>query len=66
MRDQEKAKDPGKWVESIIKNFINQSPENTVKNQANDKAWDDPLVGFSRGDDPIYQAYKEEHIRPFH
>ncbi len=60
-----KMKKPAKWVESIIKDFINRSPENTLKNPANDKAWADPLVGFSRGDDPIYQSYKE-HVGPFH
>ena len=66
MKEELKGKDLGKWVEGIIKDFINHSPENTVKNPTNDKAWDDPLVGFSRGDDPLYQAYKEEYIGPFH
>ena len=66
MKGNEKTQDPGKWVEGIIRDFINHSPENTVKNPANDKAWDDPLVGFSRGDDPIYQLYKEEAVGPFH
>jgi hypothetical protein len=66
MIGNEKVKDPGKWVESIIKDFINHSPENTLKNPAKAKAWDDPLVGFSGGNDPIYQAYKEEYVGPFH
>ncbi len=66
MKEKQKTKDPGKWVESIIKDFINHSPENTLKNPAKAKAWDDPLVGFSGGDDSIYQAYKEEYIGPFH
>ncbi len=65
MQEDLKKKDPAKWVESIIKDFINRSPENTLKNPANEKAWADPLVGFSRGDDPIYQSYKE-HVGPFH
>jgi hypothetical protein len=66
MIGNEKVKDPGKWVESIIKDFINHSPDNTLKNPAKAKAWDDPLVGFSGGNDPIYQAYKEEYVGPFH
>jgi ferredoxin len=66
MKEELKTKDPGKWVESIIKDFINHSPENTLKNPAMGQAWDDPLVGFSGGDDPIYQAYKEEYVGPFH
>jgi len=58
-------KDAALWIEAVIKDFISQSPENTLKNQANDKAFDTPVVGFSRGDDPIYQAFKE-HVGPFH
>lgn len=65
MQEDPKMKNPAKWVESIIKDFINRSPENTLKNPANEKAWADPLVGFSRGDDPLYQSYKE-HVGPFH
>jgi epoxyqueuosine reductase QueG len=53
------------WAEAVIKDFINLSPENTLKNAGRDKAWADPLVGFSRGDDPIYQSYKE-HVGSFH
>ena len=65
MKEEERKENPGKWVESIIRDFINHSPENTLKNAANEKAWADPLVGFSRGDDPLYQAYKV-HVGPFH
>ena len=53
------------WAEAVIKDFINLSPENTLKNAGRDKAWADPLVGFSRGDDPIYRSYKE-HVGAFH
>jgi len=53
------------WITKVIKDFINHSPENSLNNATNDKAWGDPLVGFSGGSDPIYQSYKE-HIGPFH
>jgi epoxyqueuosine reductase QueG len=43
---------------------VAQSPENSLKNQAGEKAWDEPLVGFSAGDDPLYAQCKE-HIGPF-
>jgi epoxyqueuosine reductase len=59
------SKKPAAWVESIIKKFIQESPENTLQNQANEKAFEDVLVGFSGGDDPIYTAYKE-HVGDFH
>jgi epoxyqueuosine reductase QueG len=65
MQTSRRIQDPAKWIETMIKDFINKSPENTLKNEKNDKAWADPLVGFSRGDDPLYQEYKE-HIGPFH
>ncbi|KPK87242.1 MAG: 4Fe-4S ferredoxin, partial [Deltaproteobacteria bacterium SM23_61] len=45
---------------------MNRSPENTLKNPTDEKAWDDPLVGFSSGEDPLYQQYKEKYIGPFH
>ncbi len=54
-----------KWIEDSVKDFIGTSPENTLKNQNNDQAFEKPLVGFSKGDDPLYQAYKE-HVGPFH
>lgn len=65
MKGTYKLNDKAEWLETVIKDFINKSPENTLKNPANDKAFDDPLVGFSRGDDPIYEAFKE-HVGPFH
>ncbi|NIS62390.1 MAG: epoxyqueuosine reductase [Proteobacteria bacterium] len=52
-------------MESTIKSFINNSPENSLKNEENDKAWMDPLVGFSSGDDPLYQGFKE-YVGSFH
>jgi len=61
----EQPSDLANWVENIIREFINTSPENTLRNEADEKAWDDPLVGFSRGDDPLYEDYKK-HVGPFH
>jgi epoxyqueuosine reductase QueG len=48
------------WIESVIKRFVNESPENSLKNKANEKAWAEPLVGFSSGADPLYQFYKKD------
>jgi len=52
------------WIEKIVKDFIATSPENTLQNLNNDKAFEMPLTGFSRGDDPLYEAYKD-HVGPF-
>ncbi|MBW2562224.1 MAG: epoxyqueuosine reductase [Deltaproteobacteria bacterium] len=54
-----------RWIEKVITDFIQTSPRNTLKNENDDKAWETPLVGFSRGDDPLYEAFKE-HVGPFH
>ncbi len=47
-------------IEALIKNFVNNSLENSLRNGANDKAWGNPLVGFSSGDDHLYQFYKRD------
>jgi len=57
--------DPGAWVAELISDFIDLSPDNTLANQAGDKAFAHPLVGFARGDDPLFEAYKD-HVGPFH
>jgi len=46
------------WLKSTIKSFI-RSPENSLKYK-NEEAWADPIVGFSGGDDPLYQFYKAD------
>lgn len=60
-----KIDNPSAWVSSLIKDFTATSPLNSLKNAANEKAWDEPLVGFSNGDDPLYTLYKEK-VGPFH
>jgi epoxyqueuosine reductase QueG len=57
--------DPASYIESIIRGFIENSPENTLQNQAQEKAFENPLVGFSSGDDPLYEAFKE-FVGPYH
>ena len=52
-------------IESVIKVFVETSPENSLKNSANERAFDTPLVGFSSGDDQLYQDYKT-HVGSFH
>ena len=61
----DRSKDPAAWVESIVKEFIRESPENTLQYKGDEKAFEEVLVGFSRGDDPVFAAYKE-HVGEFH
>ncbi len=53
------------WLKEIIGEFIMSSSENTLKDPLNEKAWDGFLLGFSSGDDPLYDEYKG-HVGPFH
>jgi epoxyqueuosine reductase len=55
----------GEWIKHIIKSFISDSPSNTMEDGSNEAAWDDALVGFASGADPIWQQYKE-YIGAFH
>jgi epoxyqueuosine reductase len=47
------------------RDFIAHSPHNSLQNAADEKAFGKPLVGFARGDDPLFEAYRE-HVGPFY
>ncbi len=49
----------------IIEDFLHTSPENSLKNASGEPAWEEALVGFSSGADPLYQEFKEV-VGPFH
>jgi epoxyqueuosine reductase QueG len=53
------------WIENVILDFIENSPENTLQGSFHEKAFENPLVGFSSGDDALYESYKEV-VGPFH
>jgi epoxyqueuosine reductase len=57
--------EPSVWIKTVIKDFIDHSRENTLKNTDNERAFETPLIGFSRGDDPLFEAYKD-HVGPFY
>jgi epoxyqueuosine reductase QueG len=59
------SSDLSAWLRDAIADFINRSPENNLKDKDNEKAFEDCLVGYSRGNDPLYEAYKE-YVGPFH
>jgi epoxyqueuosine reductase QueG len=52
------------WVRGLISAY-GASPANTLRDATNETAWASPLVGFARGDDPIFEQYKEV-VGPFH
>ena len=53
------------WIKDLVRDFIVTSTHNTMRNHTEDPAWDDALVGFASGADPIWQQYKE-YVGPFH
>ncbi len=55
----------GNWVKDLIQDFIATSPDNSMRNEAGEPAWDGALVGFASGVDQIWQQYKE-YVGAFH
>jgi ferredoxin len=53
-----------RWVAKIIGDFC-ASPANTMENPAGEPAWGPPLVGYARGDDPLFEGLKTD-IGPFY
>lgn len=61
----DKSKEAAVWIREGISRFA-ASEENAIEpGGVPEKAWDEPLVGFSRGDDPLYRYFKED-IGPFY
>jgi epoxyqueuosine reductase len=52
-------------ITALIRDYTANAATNSLHLLSKEKAWDEPLVGFSRGGDPIYEQYKE-NIGPFH
>ena len=52
-------------IEKIITDFIQTSPENTMRMDPDEPSWEEALVGFSSGNDPVFESFKE-HVGEFH
>lgn len=48
------------WIEDAIKSYGATSAENSLGNAAHERAWGEPLVAFSNGDDSLYQKLKAD------
>ena len=55
--DRKTGSGRGRWIEKTIKEFA-ESGENSLRNESNEIAWEEPLIGFSQGDDPLYAQLK--------
>jgi epoxyqueuosine reductase len=49
----------GDWIQNMIIEFF-QSNENNNGYHANEKIFDNPIIGFANGNDSIFQEYKDD------
>jgi epoxyqueuosine reductase len=49
---------PLAWVETLIRDFLNTCPDNTMGPGTEEKSWDESVLGWARGDDPVFQEIK--------
>ena len=59
------SKDPATDIEDLIKTFVAESPQNDLSAAMPEKAFDPPLVGYSKGSDRLYDVYVA-HIGDFY
>ena len=57
--------EPAAWLENVVYDFIEHSTENTLQGAFQEKAFENPLIGFANGADPIFESYKQ-HVAPYH
>lgn len=55
---------PAACIEGVVQGY-RQCSKNTLQDSLDELAWAAPLVGFSRGDDALFEWYKEI-VEPFH
>jgi ferredoxin len=64
-QDKNDKNDPASWIETAIREFCETSPENDMHYPEHEPLTDEPLVGFSAGDDPLYGKLKQDIGAPF-
>ncbi|HWQ68171.1 MAG TPA: epoxyqueuosine reductase [Methanospirillum sp.] len=50
---------PPQWISDLITNFLQNSSENFLNPLTQERIWGTPLVGFCRGDDPLFQEFQD-------
>lgn len=48
------------WVRDIVVGFISDPRNNNLTGMDGERAWDEPLVGFAAGSDPLFAFFKED------
>jgi len=49
----------------VIRDFVEESPLGRLKDLDGSRIWDEPLVAYADGDDPLFELYREV-VAPFH
>jgi epoxyqueuosine reductase QueG len=57
--------DAAERIRDCIRQYTASGENNLHLEGCREPAWEEPIVGFSRGDDPLFRAFKED-IGPFH
>ena len=60
----DELEDKGAWIRGLIEGFL-QSPENTLGNGVEDRAFGPAIVGFAGGNDPLFGEMRKD-IGPFY
>ena len=68
-QDRERFRsNPSRFIEESIRAYVASSPANRLRSFGGTPIFDEPLVGFADGDDPIFTQYKtivgEMHLTP--
>jgi len=57
--------DAAAWIRERIVQYVASGENDLHLEGGREPAWEEPIVGFSCGDDPLYRTFKED-IGPFH
>ena len=53
------------WIEAVIGDYLKDPVRNAISPGSTEPAFAEPLVGFCRGDDPMFETIKG-HIGEFY
>lgn len=57
---QRNDKNLKEWITDLIISFVSRSEKNCLNLAHSERFWGEPIVGFSRGSDPLYSFLKED------
>lgn len=62
------AESPEQFIEEFIQQYVREESANQLTSFGNDPIFEEPLIGFAAGDDPLFDEYRkvvhEEHFSP--